>query len=161
MRYTPSDVFETFPMPSTIQCVELGAIGERYHGHRAALMRFHGLGLTKVYNLFHSSELNAGVVARVVKQGSDAAASGYVAMIELRNLHAEMDIAVRDAYGWHDLSLEHDFYEVEGLPENDCVRYTISPAARREILKRLLDENHRRASQETNNSDMICKQTGG
>ena len=30
---------------------------------------------------------------------------------------------------WQDLDLEHDFHEVETLPENDRVRYTISPSA--------------------------------
>jgi len=42
------------------------------------------------------------------------------------------DLAVRDAYGWQDLDLEHAFHEVETLPDNDRVRYTISLAARRE-----------------------------
>ena len=42
----------------------------------------------------------------------------------------------------------HSFYEVETLPENDRVRYTISPAARKELLKRLLALNHQRAEEE-------------
>ncbi|MFH1945186.1 MAG: hypothetical protein ABIK95_06120, partial [Acidobacteriota bacterium] len=54
-------------------------------------------------------------------------------------------------YGWQDLDLEHNFYEVETLPESDRVRYTISPASRREVLKRLLDENHVRAAAEAKN----------
>ena len=33
------------------------------------------------------------------------------------------------------------FHEVETLPDNDRVRYTISPAARREVVKRLLAVN--------------------
>lgn len=37
---------------------------------------------------------------------------------------------------------------METLPENDRVRYTISPAARKEVLKRLLALNHERARQE-------------
>ena len=55
---------------------------------------------------------------------------------------------MRDAYGWTDLNLGHDFVEVETLPENDRVRYTISPAARKEVLKRLLALNHQRAKEE-------------
>ena len=39
----------------------------------------------------------------------------------------------------------HDFHEVETLPENDRVRYTISPTARKEVLRRLLALNHQRA----------------
>ena len=59
-----------------------------------------------------------------------------------RKLHKEMDEAVLKAYGWNDLDLAHDFYEVDYLPENDRVRYTISPKARKEVLKRLLLLNH-------------------
>ena len=42
----------------------------------------------------------------------------------------------------------HDFYEVDYLSENDRIRYTISPAARKEILKRLLKLNHEIHEQE-------------
>ena len=47
-----------------------------------------------------------------------------------------------------DITLAHDFYEVEYLPENDRIRYTISPEARKEILKRLLKLNHEIYEQE-------------
>ena len=59
-----------------------------------------------------------------------------------------MDNAVLAAYGWTDLNLAHDFYEVDYLPENDRIRFTISPAARREVLKRLLKLNHEIHEQE-------------
>jgi hypothetical protein len=45
--------------------------------------------------------------------------------------------------------LRHDFYEVEYLPENDRVRYTVHPDARKELLKRLLQMNHKRAAAQT------------
>ena len=54
-----------------------------------------------------------------------------------------MDQAVLEAYGWMDIDLAHDFYKVDYLPENDRVRYTISPEARKEVLKRLLELNHK------------------
>lgn len=60
-----------------------------------------------------------------------------------------MDETVLHAYGWHQeskhglpINLAHDFYEVDYLPENDRVRYTISPEARKDVLKRLLFLNH-------------------
>jgi hypothetical protein len=53
-----------------------------------------------------------------------------------------MNNTVLKAYGWEDIDLTHDFYEVDYLPENDRVRYTISPDARKEVLKRLLKLNH-------------------
>jgi hypothetical protein len=79
---------------------------------------------------------------------------------KLRKLHVEMDEAVLAAYGWHEdteewgsaIDLRHDFYEVDYLPENDRLRYTLHPDARREILKRLLLLNHQRAGEEENES---------
>ena len=54
-----------------------------------------------------------------------------------------MDEAVAKAYGWGDLKLEHGFHETkQGL------RYTISEAARREVLDRLLKLNHERYAEE-------------
>lgn len=81
-------------------------------------------------------------------------------IVRLRELHVEMDNAVLEAYGWSNtavfppgsggvsqatggggIDLRHDFYEVDYLPENDRIRFTIHPDARREVLKRLLDLN--------------------
>ena len=61
-----------------------------------------------------------------------------------------MDETVLESYGWHTdterwgkaINLRHDFYEVDYLPENDRVRFTIHPEARKEVLKRLLLLNH-------------------
>jgi len=52
------------------------------------------------------------------------------------------------AYGWEDIDLAHDFYKVDYLPENDRVRYTILPDARKEVLKHLLKLNHEIHEQE-------------
>ena len=109
------------------------------------------LGLTKIYNLFHARDLSLERVAKISKKDADTAAAGFEALLEMRRLHVALDIAIRDAYGWQDLDLEHDFYEVETLPENDRVRYTISPSARRKVLKRLLGENHAHAEAEAKN----------
>ena len=83
------------------------------------------------------------------KPGSVEKAEEAVEMIlTLRKLHKEMDETVLSAYGWNDIDLRHDFYEVDYLPENDRVRYTIHPDARKEILKRLLELNHKIHEQE-------------
>ena len=113
-------------------------IGERYHEHRRAFMRQLWLGLTDIYNLFHTRDLTPAQVAKVSKKSQEDAEAGYQGILELRRLHRELDEAIRDAYGWHSLDLGHDFHEVETLPENDRVRYTISPMARKEVLRRLL-----------------------
>ena len=90
-------------------------------------------------------------------------------ILELSRLHKEMDELVLAVDGWSKevngkwqiangkeplttrnspITLKHDFYEVDYLPENDRVRYTIHPDARKEILKRLLLLNHEIYEQE-------------
>ena len=148
LQYSPSDCFDTFPYPDGLWLTinsELAVIGERYHDYRKSLMLSLWLGLTDIYNLFHACDLTPAIVTKVSKKSAEEAARGYEGLLELRRLHAELDLAIRDAYGWQNLPLDHDFYEVDTLPENDRVRYTISPAARKEVLHRLLKLNHERA----------------
>lgn len=151
LRYSPSDCFETFAFPADLWQSEnstLAHSGEQYHEYRRRLMRDLWIGLTEVYNLFHTRNLSPELVAKVSKKPADVARAGFDALLELRRLHVALDNAVRDAYGWADLNLGHGFVEVETLPKNDRVRYTISPEARKEVLKRLLALNLQRAKQE-------------
>ncbi|NJO82787.1 MAG: hypothetical protein HC828_08135 [Blastochloris sp.] len=123
LRYTPSDVFETFPFPASF--ADLDTIGETYHAHRQSVMLQIQEGLTKTYNRFHNLKEHSTDIA------------------ELRRLHVEMNHAVAAAYGWGDLDLGHGFHETkQGL------RYTISEAARRTVLDRLLALNHQRYAEE-------------
>jgi len=71
-----------------------------------------------------------------------------------------MDNAVLEAYGWQDVALNHDFYEVDFLPENDRIRYTISPDARKEILNRLLELNHKIHEQEEKDGLLVKTKKG-
>lgn len=164
-RYTPSDCFETFPFPQdglSVNHQQLETIGEANHEHRRQLMLGTQLGLTKTYNLFHSNAITAKGVNEKEKQIAalqkhlDPAKSGagktpdtisfneaIQGILQLRELHVQMDEAVLDAYSWNDIALRHDFYEVDYLPENDRVRFTIHPDARKEVLKRLLELNHK------------------
>jgi len=149
LRYSPTDCFETFAFPGNLwvsRLPKLEIVGEHYHEHRRAMMKSLWLGLTDIYNLFHTRDLTPAEVARVSKKPLPEAEAGYQGILELRRLHRELDLAIRDAYGWTDLDLGHDFIEVETLPENDRVRYTLSPSARKEVLERLLAENHKRAA---------------
>jgi hypothetical protein len=176
LRYSPSKCFDTFTFPEGLWQTPrpvLAEIGERYHEHRRQLMLALWLGLTDVYNLFHSRELEGDLAkhfasrakkdprGELIPEEHRAGALSFTpeqalaGILELRRLHVELDVRVRDAYGWHDLPLEHDFHEVETLPENDRVRYTISAAARKELLKRLLAENHRRAATESATQALI------
>jgi len=163
LRYSPSNCFETFPFPGGLWQTAsplLMQAGERYHEHRRRLMRELWLGLTDIYNLFHVRDLSPELVAKVSKKPADVAHTGFDGLLELRRLHVALDAAVRDAYGWNDLNLGHDFVEVETLPENDRVRYTISPAARKEVLKCLLALNHQRAKEEAAKAP-VTKAKGG
>lgn len=169
LRYSPSNCFETFCAPSSLWSQDRDAlrrIGESYHHERRELMLSLWLGLTDIYNLFHSPEIEADLkshfAARAKKDPSGLAIpaehreralaftydQALIGLLELRRLHVALDSAVRDAYGWQSLDLQHDFYKLETLPENDRVRYTISPTARKEVLKQLLALNHERAKAE-------------
>ncbi len=145
--------FETFPICEGTQCLE--RIGETYHSHRGQLTVLANVGFTALYNLFHDRNLSPEAVAKASKQDADVAAEVHSGLLRLRELHREMDEAVLAAYGWHEpsddgppIDLRHDFYEVDYLPENDRVRFTIHPEARRELLKRLLILNHKRHAEE-------------
>ncbi len=151
LRYSPSDCFSTFAFPSGLwdEANELLAeTGERYHEHRRQTMLTLWIGLTDTYNLFHAPDLSPELVANVSKKSANEAEAGYQAILKLRELHRELDQAVLAAYGWTNLNLGHDFYDLDTLPENDRNRYTISPAARREVLQRLLKLNHERHAEE-------------
>ena len=146
LRYTNSDVFETFPFPIDINEnveAELDKIGKQYHGNRNQLMILMQVGLTKMYNLFHLQYLTSVDIEKQCKQPRQVCEKAHEDILKLRELHVQMDQAVLETYGWQDIQLRHNFYEVDYLPENDRVRYTIHPEARKEILKRLLELNHK------------------
>jgi hypothetical protein len=123
IRYTPTDVFETFPQPEYSASVETA--GRALDEHRRALMVDRNEGLTKTYNRLN----NPG------EAGSDIA--------ELRRLHIVLDEAVASAYGWEDLVLGHDFQETR-----IGVRFTVAPSTQTEMLDRLLELNHARYARE-------------
>ena len=126
VRYTPSDVFETFPRPEPKP--ELEAIGRALDTERREIMLRRQLGLTRLYNLVNDPGLEPGLDADVDR---------------MRAIHEELDTAVAAAYGWDDLDLTHGFHEYRKM-----TRWTIPPATRVEVLDRLLEENHRRAAAE-------------
>ena len=173
LKYSPGNAYETFPFPPSLRTSatrdalqssirsELEAAGKEYYEHRAALMLDLNLGLTKTYNLFHDEKLDLKEVGEALrKSGGKAAAEDCLARIQkLRELHAEMDFAVLKAYGWMDIKPEHGFYELDFLPENDRVRYTISPEARRKVLERLLELNFQRHAEELRNGAALSSGT--
>lgn len=123
LSYTPTDCFETFPFPETMDA--LAGIGDMYDASRCSVLRERQEGLTKVYNRLHD----------INEKSED--------IVRLRALHREMDQTVAAAYGWSDLDLGHGFHETK-----QGIRYTISETARRTVLDRLLTLNHQRYEEE-------------
>jgi hypothetical protein len=128
LRYTPSDCFETFPFAAGCATnAELAGAGRAYHEHRAALMLANDEGLTRTTHRFHDPAERSPSIGR------------------LRELHAAMDRAALDAYGWSALAPDYAFRaQLDG-----SVRYTWSDEIRAEILARLMDENQRRSRAES------------
>ncbi len=121
LSYSPSDVLLTFALPELTD--ELRELGDTLDTYRRTLMLARQTGLTKTYNLaFDPSVSDEDIV-------------------ELRRIHRAIDEATVHAYGWDDLlhQLDHGFH-----PAGRDTRYTIGPAAQREILDRLLELNHER-----------------
>ena len=81
LRYGPTDVAETFPRPiweiNGIISQQVEAIGNVYHEHRRVLMLQLWLGLTDIYNLFHTRDLTPERVAKVSKKSIEEAQTGY------------------------------------------------------------------------------------
>ena len=123
-RYTPSDVFETFPRPKSTEALE--RLGRLLDSERREVMLRRQLGLTKLYNLVNDAELSDA-------SDSDAA--------RMRHLHAELDRAVLAAYGWSDVDPDHGFHTFRKTQ-----RWTVGAAARVELVDRLIEENHRRVA---------------
>lgn len=123
-RYAPSDVFATFPRPQPAD--SLVEVGQRLDTERREIMLRRALGLTKLYNLVNDPTITNSADPDVAR---------------LREIHVELDRAVMAAYGWDDVPLDHGFHTYRQME-----RWTVSPAARVEILDRLLEENQRRAA---------------
>ena len=137
LRYTPSDCFETFPFPVNWQSdPNLEVAGKGYYEFRADLMIKNNQGLTTTYNRFHDPEERDPDIGR------------------LRELHAAMDRAVLDAYGWDDISTDCEFlldYEIDEETwgnKRKPYRYRWPELVHDEVLARLLDLNQKRYAEE-------------
>ena len=174
LQYTPSDCFDTFPFPGGtpraserdvndldiransvslsaqegaltdrpsrpevwLTTPDLESIGSTYYALRADLMSRHDEGLTKTYNRFHDPDEADPEIAN------------------LRELHAAMDRAVLDAYGWTDIPTDCEFLLDYEIDEEDWgtrkkpYRYRWPDDVRDEVLARLLELNAERADQE-------------
>ncbi|WP_433497306.1 Eco57I restriction-modification methylase domain-containing protein [Sphaerimonospora sp. CA-214678] len=126
VRYTPSDVFETLPLPELTE--EMRELGERLDIYRRSVMLARQSGLTATYNLVNDPSC----------QDDD--------IVELRSIHRKIDEATCRAYGWDDLldRLDHGHHLIAGRE----TRYTVGPFAQREFVDLLLELNHARYAEE-------------
>lgn len=136
-RYNVDDCFKTFPFPKSWESDEnLKEIGGEYFAYRAELMFRNDEGLTKTYNRFHNPAENSPEIQK------------------LRKLHADMDRAVLDSYGWTgvptDCEFIPDFIEEDDdgneVPKN--IRYRWPDEVRDDVLARLLALNTERYEEE-------------
>jgi hypothetical protein len=123
LRYLTSATFDTFPFPRGSD--DLARIGEEYHSLRRDIMIQSGDGPTRLYSRFHSAADLAMDIGR------------------LRDLHRTLDCVVAESFGWQDIDFEHGFHETK-----HGNRYTISEAARNNVLARLSKLNSRRKAEE-------------
>lgn len=141
-RYTTSDCFATFPFPHGAHFSQnIEKIGQEYYEFRAALMVREAEGVTRTYHRFHDPD----------ERSPD--------ILKLRELHAEMDRAVLEAYGWRDLAetstceflLDYEEDEDEesiARRRKKPWRYRWPDEFRDEVLARLLELNRVRAEEE-------------
>jgi hypothetical protein len=125
IRYTPSGASDTLVRPEFTS--EMRSLGDHLDTFRRDLMLSRQAGLTATYNLVHDpSCIDADI-------------------LELRDIHRQIDLATVRAYGWGGLadSLGHGFHDTR-----QGTRYTVAPAPRQEILDRLLELNHARYAEE-------------
>ena len=129
--YRPTDCFETFPFSANWEGnAALEASGQAYYEFRAELMVRTQLGMTKTYNRFHDPD------------------EDHADIVELRRLHAAMDRAVLEAYGWSDLIAQAEAGTGFHEQLDESLRYGWDEATKAEVLGRLLKLNAERAAEE-------------
>jgi hypothetical protein len=143
LNYSPSDCFATFPFNHAGAFnAALEECGEQYYRFRTDVMVRNDEGLTKTYNRFHDPDERSADILR------------------LQELHAAMDRAVLDAYGWTDLRPKCEFildYDDEADDDGEPAtgrarrkpwRYRWPDEFRDTVLARLLELNQQRAAAE-------------
>jgi len=149
--YTPPTCFDSFPFADGWSMADdVARTGREYHAWRSAYMIEKSEGLTKTYNRFHDPE------------------EDDPGIIKLRDLHATMDRAVLEAYGWRDLAeqatCEFQLAYEESKDDDDSPRkrkkkkpwrYKWPQDFHDEVLARLLELNQTYAEQER----LACKPT--
>ncbi len=149
LQYGPSNCFEPFPQPTEIEMmIQKGKLLDSHRQGVLALRSERNPGLTALYDLVNDEAIHDKDIVR------------------LREIHVEIDEAVREAYAldeeresgireyeakiasaplpsWREIDLGHGFHETR-----QGVRFTICPQAQTDVLDKLLALNHYRYRQE-------------
>lgn len=128
-KYSTSSALDTFPLPD-LNDQRLEKVSRAYYLARESLMATAKSSITEIYNAVHN-QLDLSVD-----------------LMDFRRNVVELDEVVCQTFGWHDIVLDHAFHEQEDLPVNDRIRFTVSPAAREEIILRLVGLNQTRHGRE-------------
>ncbi|MGA7385423.1 MAG: type IIL restriction-modification enzyme MmeI [Methylocella sp.] len=135
--YAHGNIFETFPFPVGFLehgDGELEELGTRFFQARQSYIETQNKGLTKFYNEFHDSRKTDRELGN------------------LRHIQGELNQLVCRLYGWRDIELACGFHEVGYLPDGQNVRFTITEAARLEVLRRLSKLNKARFEEQSQSS---------
>lgn len=115
LRYT-SDGLETFPF---LPCDEATDIANEYYQYRSKLLKESKIGLTELYNRFHSSMVTEDLT-------------------KLRFLQKTLDEAIAESYGMNDLDFTRTYRETEvGL------RFVPSRETESAVINRIFKLNQR------------------
>ena len=129
VEYSLGKSFGTFAFPDG-ESDKADKYGRDFYELREEICKERQTGPTDLMNEFHSP------------------GSAEAKISSLRQKLVDLDNYVARLYGWNDLELGHEFHEVPYLPENDRLRFTISEAARLEVLHRLAELNRERFQEE-------------
>ena len=122
--YSVSRCFSTFPWSENLPD-EVASVGQLYLEKRNGIQSTLQLGLTSIYNRFHDESDQSGDLKK------------------LREAHQDLDSVVAASYGIS-FPLDHGFHDTK-----QGRRYTISPTARREVIRHLLMLNRKHYEEET------------
>lgn len=122
---------EKFPMPNFITKQDSIDVAAMFNASAVQWSLNNNIGLTGVMNAINSPECEDSVIR------------------ELRRNLVTIDQCVAEAYGWDDLDMTRHFYNLEGRPERNSTRFSISKSTRTDIVQRLLELNRQLYSNES------------
>ena len=120
MRYIAGRCFYTFPLCENLESELLVQAGKNYHDLRESICIKLNIGLTDLLNSVHTEQ------------------NFEESVVKFREEIIKLDAAVLKTYGFNGITLDHNFYQTR-----QGVRFTISEDANKQILKNLLELNHK------------------